>query len=301
MGSVLQGITLYEKIDELLDRVPLDALLITTPPASHCGLATRALKRGRHLLIEKPMALNVDEARSIMELSAEVHKKLWVSFNRRFWRPYRILKEKIDGMTQDDIRKVHFHLLLDPQAWNGITPFLGKEDQGGGVLDDVASHQIDLLCWMFGEQVQAVKAEYRKNTSMGKDIIKYEMQFGNALTAECIAGHGNHYREHLELEWNKKKVLAYPACVSEVQYFSERWIHRICNARTSLHWIIRKLMRRPNYTLLSFEDQLCDFAAAIRGENNRQGADAEAGFHCVRTIQACRESIRSGGTWVSLF
>ncbi len=82
---------------------------------------------------------------------------------------------------------------------------MGMEDKGGGVLDDLASHQIDLLCWMFHEQVQAVKKERLINTSMGKDVIKYELRFGNVCVVECIAGHGNYYREYLELEWNEKR------------------------------------------------------------------------------------------------
>ena len=298
--SKIHGVSLFKDFDTFLQQAPFDALLITTPPATHFDLARKALERGRHLLVEKPMALNWEEARIMMERSIGTHKNLWVSFNRRFRSSYRVLKEKLAAHSMANLLTIRFHLILDPNSWNSVTPYLGEESQGGGVLDDVASHQLDLLGWLIENPVQAVRAEPIDTGKTGTKSIQYKLKFQNGLTAECIAGHGKTYSEYIEIEWSKKKWLTYPAGVVEYSFFPDRWIRNYCTFRASLHFLTHKLLRMPNFTVQSFENQLASFAAAVRGENSEEGANAKAGSDCIQLIQACRKSVETGGDWISV-
>ncbi len=298
--SQIHGVSLFKDFDIFLLQSPFDALLITTPPATHYDLALKALERGQHLLVEKPMALNREEARSMMEKSIGTHKNLWVSFNRRFHSPYKVLKEKLAAHSTADPFTIRFQLIIDPNSWNSVTHYLGEESQGGGVLDDVASHQIDLLGWLIEKPVQAVRAESIDTGEPGTKSFQYKLKFQNGPTAECVAGHGKTYSEYIEIEWSKKKWLTYPAGVVESSFFSDRWIRNYCSFRASLHFLIHKLMARPNFTVQSFENQLASFAAAIRGKKSKEGANAKAGSDCIQVIQACRMSVESGGDWISV-
>ena len=83
--SSFPGLFAFETPSAFLEQPDLDAVLITTPPATHCQLSIQALNRGLHVLVEKPMALNVCEASLMQETALRAQKQLWVGFNRRFW------------------------------------------------------------------------------------------------------------------------------------------------------------------------------------------------------------------------
>lgn len=295
-----QVLSTYESFATFLRESALDAVLITTPPVTHCQLAIQALETGQHVLVEKPMALNPSEAQLMLQASLRTHRKLWVGFNRRFRRPYLNLKEKLITVPKDRIQAIHFKLIIDSQNWNSVTPFLEEDSKGGGVLDDVASHQLDLLSWLLDQPMMAVRAEPLATKTAGSQI-KVEVKFENNLIATCVAGHSDRYAENLEIELKSRKLLAYESGVLEVPWIPVSWTHPYCQFRTASHLIFHKLSQRPNFTLRSFIQQFNAFAAAIRNESaSYAGADARSGVHSLQAIQACRASLQSGGRWKSL-
>jgi predicted dehydrogenase len=282
----------YASLDDLLESPDSpQALLILTPPATHAELAVRALERGVHVLVEKPMALSVSEGCTMVDAARRGGAVLQVGFTRRFRAPYQRLRERLGNLQRSTIRSIGFELAFSTAGWNALTAFLGDDSRGGGVFDDVLSHQVDLICWLLGE----VPDEVRARVSSGGTSVSTELRFG-ALVAECKASHGR-YRDRLTVELADRGVLeatgnrfrhtgtAFPAL---------RLRRAMLMDRVAL--VEDRLLRRPNVSLSSFEHQLRDFERAAHALP-AMGASGEDGLLVLRTIEACRDSARQHGEW----
>ena len=272
----------------------LEAVLVLTPPASHALNVIQALQAGLHVLVEKPMALNPAEAGHMAETARLVRRHLQVGFSRRFREPYQALRRALQRKQQPTIRRVHFELSFPTMSWKAESDFLGKESHGGGVLDDVLSHQVDLVCWLMGDWPRRVRCEV--NVASGQ--VRAELEIGGA-SVHCESAHSR-YAERLQIELTDNTVLeASGSHLREGRPGLERWRRGRALVLDRISLINDRLLRRPNVSLRSFENQLHDFSGAIRGETS-QGASADDGVRTVEVVDACRESVRQAGTWQAI-
>lgn len=129
----------------------IDAALIALPNHLHAPVAIDLLKRGIAVLVEKPMALSVADARAMVEAAVAAGVTLQVGLMKRFARGATLIREAIEQGLLGDV--VGFSVEWGPRFhWpvttdSGLNPSLA----GGGVLTDFGSHFLDLLCWWFGE------------------------------------------------------------------------------------------------------------------------------------------------------
>lgn len=292
-------LSISEDYSTFLEKSSLDAVLIATPPETHSQLAIQALEMGLHVLVEKPMALNCSEALLMLEASLRVQKQLWVGFSRRFRRPYVELRKRLALFPRDSIKAIHFKLITNSENWKPVTHFLGDDSKGGGILEDVASHQVDLIPWLLGQRIKEARAEL--STENGISYVKYKLKLENDLVASCEAGHGRIYSENLEIHLEDRKLVVYPSGFLETQWIPASFIRYYYQLKRVPHLIFHKLTQRSNFTIESFEKQFSFFAEAIRDKKESLlGADARSGMDSLRAIQACRESLQSGGQWKSL-
>jgi predicted dehydrogenase len=140
----------YTSFEQMLEREPLDAVSVCTPNFLHCEMSVKALERGKHVLCEKPMAMNAAQARRMREAAGRSGRVLMVCQQRRFQPEARELQRRIAAGE--------FGALYFARAWwtrrAGI-PGLGgwftqKQKSGGGVLIDIGVHMLDLAMWMLG-------------------------------------------------------------------------------------------------------------------------------------------------------
>lgn len=149
----------YSDAAALINDPEVDAVYIATPPLQHEEYAVQALKAGKPVYVEKPMAVNAAAAERMARASEETGVKLCVAHYRRqqplFLRVISLLKEGAIG----DVRFVNLQFFQPPntnliakteQPWR-LNPALS----GGGLFHDLAPHQLDLLLYFFGEPVKA--------------------------------------------------------------------------------------------------------------------------------------------------
>jgi predicted dehydrogenase len=212
------------------------------------------------------------------------------------------LKKRISSIPNSYIQSISSKLIINPKNWNAITSFLGKDSEGGGVFDDVASHQIDLIPWILGDNVEAVRAGFfRKNGNVDSNSIMYDLKFNKDLIAKCEAGHGPKYIEYIEIDLGNRKFLVYPTGLFKLHRMPTGSAHIILRLRAIFHFFIHKFFGMPSVTLKSIESQLSAFAKAVSGETGVPlSADAQSGIHSLKIIQACRKSNRSNGSWIAL-
>ena len=141
-----KGASVYRDYKELLLDTSIDVVYVCTPNATHAQITIDALNRGKHVMCEKPMASNYQDAKRMVEAAKKSGKKLTIAFQNRFRQDAQILKQYCDQGLLGDIyyAKAHAIRRRSVPTW-GV--FMNKKLQGGGPLIDVAPHSIDLALW----------------------------------------------------------------------------------------------------------------------------------------------------------
>ena len=287
--SACAGARIHRAARELLGRGDLDAVLVTTPPETHAELALQALDAGLHVLVEKPLALVAHDAQRIAEAAERAGRIAWTGFVRRFRRPYVELRRRCAGRR---LVSVEAELVVNA-AWGALGSFGGDDGKGGGVLDDVASHQLDLLPWLCGQRLVAVRGlDWSRDA--GGERVRYEIRLQDGLVARLLAARGGGAWEQVAVALDGSALLAHPSGVLEGVTRS------LARLATRAHFASHRLLGRPNATARSFADQMQAFGRAIAGEHPEQGADARAGVRSLAGTLALRESLRCGGTWIEV-
>lgn len=151
------GITrLYTNLDEMLALPEIDAVSVTTWNNAHAECAIKAMRAGKHVLCEKPMAMTVAEAEEMQRVSEETGKLLMIGFVRRFGDDAALMREYAETDYFGDIYYIKVRNLRrngNPGGWFG-----DKSRSGGGPLIDVGVHLIDLMCYVMGNDVKPVSA-----------------------------------------------------------------------------------------------------------------------------------------------
>jgi 1,5-anhydro-D-fructose reductase (1,5-anhydro-D-mannitol-forming) len=143
-------------LDETLADPEVHAVYVATPVFLHAPQTIQSLRAGKHVLCEKPMAMNEAEARSMVKTAEETGRTLGVAYYRRMYPKVQRAKELLDAgaIGQPVVAELTCHGWFD-----GKKPGENESDRnwlidpalaGGGPLFDVASHRIDVLNFLFG-------------------------------------------------------------------------------------------------------------------------------------------------------
>lgn len=148
--------TIYTDYADLLADPQIDAVYIPLPNHLHREWALRALHAGKHVLCEKPLAMNADEARDIVTVAHATGMLLMEAFMYRFHPRNRRIKELVDQGTLGDLRLIHaaFCFALDRPPDN----YRLQAEMGGGALLDVGCYGVNVARWMCGAEPEAVQA-----------------------------------------------------------------------------------------------------------------------------------------------
>lgn len=141
---------IYDTAEELIDSPEIDAVIIGVPNAEHRALAIRSLERGKHTLLEKPMALNGTEARAIVEAQRKSGSTLMIGHHMRWNEPSLESKKLVDGGELGDIYNVKASMLRRKGIPGWGSWFTRMNQSGGGPLIDIGVHILDLSLWLLG-------------------------------------------------------------------------------------------------------------------------------------------------------
>jgi predicted dehydrogenase len=126
--------------DELLGAPGVEAVVICTPNALHAPQAQAALRAGKHVLVQKPLAVSPDAARATVELAGRLSRILFVDYSYRQLATVRALREALPAIGRPRRAAAAFHNIYGPgKAW-----FFNRELSGGGALIDLGVHLLDL-------------------------------------------------------------------------------------------------------------------------------------------------------------
>ena len=166
------GVKSFTDYRDLLD-MNLDIVFVATPNRSHSEITVDALRSGKHVMCEKPMAINTREAEAMLAASKETGKLLTIGYQNRFRADSQYLKKSAEAGVLGEIYFAKANALRRRAVptW-GV--FLNEQAQGGGPLIDIGTHALDLTLWMMDNY----KPKYAVGTTYHK--LNKDRDTGNA-------------------------------------------------------------------------------------------------------------------------
>jgi myo-inositol 2-dehydrogenase/D-chiro-inositol 1-dehydrogenase/scyllo-inositol 2-dehydrogenase (NAD+) len=175
----------------------IDAVVVATPSEHHCAIVIAAAQGGKHILCEKPMAMNASECDAMLEAVAQAGVKLQIGFMRRFDAGFMAAKRRVDA---GEIGRV----VLVKSLTHGPTtpkPWMYDIRKSNGPLSEVNSHDIDTVRWFSGsdfEEVYAIAANYRSPQAKQQypdfyDNVILSARLENGMQASIAGAQGVQY------------------------------------------------------------------------------------------------------------
>ena len=163
----------YVDYKELLKDPEIEVVHVCTPNRSHSYITVDALHAGKHVMCEKPMAINSAEAKKMLDAAKETGKKLTIGYQSRFRDDSQYMKKEAEDGTFGDIYYAKA-TALRRRAVPTWGVFLNEYEQGGGPLIDIGTHALDLTLWMMDNY----KPKYCVGTTFHK--LNGQTEAGNA-------------------------------------------------------------------------------------------------------------------------
>jgi UDP-N-acetyl-2-amino-2-deoxyglucuronate dehydrogenase len=304
--------TVYTDTVKLFADPRIEAVVVATPHPSHCPLAKQAAAARKHVIVEKPLSVDLKQADEAIEAGNKAGIKFGVIFQRRFWPAAQRAKKaiadgKLDRVILGDciVKWWRAKGYYDRDSWRGTWAA-----EGGGVMVNQAVHAIDMYQWLMGPidsiyglwgnlshsyievEDAAVAAMRFKNGALGiiSTTVSTNPQLGSRITVTGENGGTISVLEHPEGKVGVNDVWTVPgeqeegARVYAEQLKADEWMFQPQGAvgtSTTEHF--------TTYHQL----QLQDFVDAIR-EDREPAVTAEEGRKAVEIIMSIYESGRTG-------
>jgi len=202
----------YADADRLIADPEVNAIYVATPPDTHAEYAIRALRAGKAVYVEKPMARTHAECREMLRVQEESGAPLFVAYYRRALPGFIKVKELIDEGAIGNVRLVQVRFLRPLDDVSGGLPWrLRPEISGGGLFFDLACHTLDFLDYLFGP-IGAIRANafnlggrYKAEDTV---LAGWRHESGVAGTGSwCFAGPANLARDEIEILGSEGHIL----------------------------------------------------------------------------------------------
>jgi predicted dehydrogenase len=176
----------YEDAGQLIDDPCVNAIYVATPPSTHSEYAMLAMKAGKPVYVEKPMASSFEECDAMAKASARLGVPLFIAYYRPFMPYFIKVKEIIDSGVLGRIEQVNLQFAQKPRQadfdsenlpWR-VVPSIS----GGGYFYDMASHQLNLLASYFGFPISiSGLCLHKKKLYPAEDTVMAVMEFSKGI------------------------------------------------------------------------------------------------------------------------
>jgi predicted dehydrogenase len=170
--------------DDVLGDPAIDGVVLALPPQYHADLAIAALEAGKHVLVEKPIALSVADARRVVEAAEKTELVAMTGHVLRFHPAFEALEAMIGAGDLGAVRYIHSHRV-------GLGKFHAEND----ALWDIAPHDLSLILAITGEKPISVRGVGSAMLNRLSDFAHLHLQFTSGVRSHVFASRLNPYRE----------------------------------------------------------------------------------------------------------
>ena len=205
----------YSDAQELIDDPDVNAIYIATPPSSHATFAIMAMKAGKPVYVEKPLAANYEDCARVNRVSEETGVPCFVAYYRRYLPYFQKVKQIVQNGTIGNVMNVQVRFAVPPRDLDYSNPEnlpwrLQPDIAGGGYFYDLAPHQLDLLQDMFGVIVEADGiCANRANLYNVEDSVSACFRFESGLPGSgswCFVAHESAKEDRITVIGDKGQV-----------------------------------------------------------------------------------------------
>lgn len=270
----------YDNFDNIKNNPDIDAVYIITPNGLHKDQAIRVANAGKHVICEKPMAINAAEGKAMVEACKKANVKLLVGYRMH-----------LEANTQEIIRMRNEGAFGKIMFFQGLSGFrignpdqwrLNKELAGGGAMMDIGIYSVNGARYMVGEEpiwvtAQETKTDPKKFKEGVDETIQFQFGFPGGAVASCLSTYSMNYLDRFYLNGEKGFAELHPATG-----------YGPIKGRTHLGEL-----DNPHITHQTVQ---MDEMAGIILENKKPlvPVDGEEGLKDLRIIDAIYEAARSG-------
>jgi predicted dehydrogenase len=281
----------FTSLEAALDAAAFDAVLIATPPPTHVGLMAVAARAGKHILVEKPVAYSLAEARQAIEVVDAAGVTCMVGYHRRYDDDCLLVKRLLQEGALGEVRAAtSFCQLTFPSIYRSyaavrITPRPNRpQDLPPDWLAENSIHHINLMRFWLGDVTALHSGVYRANdhnlgivTLSFGDVLASHHQLRGMECGETISLYGTDATLHVEL-WYPHRPYAFPkVTLFRAKPQAERT--ELIQPRTS-----------------PYTNEIAHFASLLRGEveNRSTLADSYRDLEILRDILAQASYVQTG-------
>lgn len=293
--SIYPNTTLSQNIDSVINNPNIDAIIIATPANTHFEIASKALKHGKHILVEKPLTISVSEAKKLESLNKTTQKIIMVGhtfeYNPAILRLKKIINDKSFGNV--------FYAY-------STRVNLGQIRGDVNALWNLAPHDISILNYLFESapaEVLAVGAIYLQKGI--EDVVFISLRYPNNKLAQIHVSWLNPSKERKLTLVGSRKMLIFDDIDNEmpIKIYDKRadtadLAKGVTGAyKIKLHSGDIYIPQIPSQEPLLVEIQ--HFFDCIK-QNTQPLTDIKNGMNVVSVLEACQKSIQEGNRWVKI-
>ncbi|MFA7421140.1 MAG: Gfo/Idh/MocA family oxidoreductase [Melioribacteraceae bacterium] len=271
---------LYQDYNEMLAKEEIEGVVIATPTDTHAEIAVNCLKAKKDVLIEKPIARNLEEAKEIQAAAKKYKKQVMVGMKLRYRPDSMLTRSLVNSGELGDIFYIRCGWLRkqsSEQKW-----FLNKSQSGGGVLIDLGILILDLALWIMNDhKLKSVSVETFSHTTKDvEDTAVGLVRFSDERVISFEVSWGLH------AEWDKFHLAAFgtkgTAHLNPLKAYKRLESGHI-------DYTLPTSATASNLYKKAFENELKHFIAAVR-DNSPMVSSGEDALMLMRLLEAIYKS-----------
>lgn len=285
----LKGIDCHENWADLIHNPQIDLVDICLPTDMHEEVATAAIKAGKHVMIEKPIACSVKSANKLLKLAEQNGVQLMVAHVLPFFPEFAFLKKLILSQKHGALQALHMRRVVAPPTWGNAIQEIEKQ---GGYGVDLHIHDNHFVASSLGmpEKLTCV-GQHRENVVDHVQTL-YHYQNGPAVTCfsgglasqEMAFGHG--YEAYFE-----KATVQFDAGTYGGEWQVNRPLSVMTNRSTK-----QPVLKIADRWCAAFENEIQAAILQLEGKQNSSNLSAQMATDALKLCEAERKSLQSGRT-----
>lgn len=252
----LYGGQVIKSYSEVLESEEIDAVYIPLPPALHYYWAKSALKSGKHVFLEKPFTISLDDTNELIKIAKAKELALFENYGFEFHKQMSVINDLISKGEIGEVRQIRTAFGF---PYRGASDFRYSKELGGGALFDCGGYPIKLSTILLGETAKVTSAALSNEDNHEVDIYGSTTMIGEKnVTSQISFGMDNYYKCELEI-WGSKGIIFAPRVFTAPSELSVEII---------LHKEKKQVFNVPRDD--QFMNAIKEFFTAISSESVRQ-------------------------------